>query len=246
MKDNFSTQSDQYALFRPTYPTELFEYLNLLAPYPENAWDCGTGNGQVARQLAQTFDQVYATDISQSQIDNAFRARNIRYSIQPAEKTDFPDRFFNLIAVGQAIHWFDFDKFYAEVNRTARQDAVLCVLGYGKIEINPRIDAIVSHLYSDTLGQYWDPERRYLEDGYQTIPFPFDEIHPPAFRIKLRWRLHHLIGYLNTWSALKHYIQQNRHNPLDLYETLLQKAWPNGTTLEVSFPLLLRIGKIPA
>lgn len=41
----------------------------------KNSWDCGTGNGQVACELAKIFENVFATDISQAQIDNAIKAK---------------------------------------------------------------------------------------------------------------------------------------------------------------------------
>lgn len=89
MKDNFSTHSDKYAKYRPTYPSDLFQLLSSNIQYKRNAWDCGTGNGQVAFKLAKLFDKVFATDISQSQIDNALQANNISYLVQPAEKNKF-------------------------------------------------------------------------------------------------------------------------------------------------------------
>src|SRR5215471_13440479 len=103
MKDNFSSQSDQYAKYRPTYPRDLFDYLNFIVPNKQNAWDCGTGNGQVAYELAKTFENVFATDISEAQLDNAIQADNIIYSIQPAEKTNFENNLLDLIVVAQAI-----------------------------------------------------------------------------------------------------------------------------------------------
>ena len=77
MKDNFSAGSDKYAKYRPTYPAEFFEYLKSIVPARKSVWDCGTGNGQVAFKLAGIFDHVFATDISQAQIDNARQAGNI-------------------------------------------------------------------------------------------------------------------------------------------------------------------------
>ena len=56
MKDNFSTQAALYARFRPTYPPELIDLLASLAPARMAAWDCGTGNGQVAVLLAGHFE----------------------------------------------------------------------------------------------------------------------------------------------------------------------------------------------
>ena len=55
MKDNFSKQSSLYAQFRPAYPKELFQFLLPLVPAKNAAWDCGTGNGQVAVKLSRLF-----------------------------------------------------------------------------------------------------------------------------------------------------------------------------------------------
>jgi len=71
MKDNFSNQSFLYAKFRPSYPAALFEFILSLVPDKQSAWDCGTGNGQIAGVLADSFEIVYATDISKNQLANA-------------------------------------------------------------------------------------------------------------------------------------------------------------------------------
>jgi len=244
MKDNFSTQSDQYAKYRPAYPNDFFDYLNSIIPNRQNAWDCGTGNGQVAYALAKTFDKVFATDISSSQIDNALQADNIWYSVQPAETTNFNNGQFDLIVIAQAIHWFDFDKFYIEVKRTAKDNAIICVVGYSLIKITEPIDNIITDFYTNVIGSYWDKERKYIDENYTTIPFPFDEIRTPKFVNTQHWTLEHLIGYLNTWSAVKHFIKQNNYNPIDKLQKDIEQLWGNEQTKEVRFPLLLRIGRI--
>ena len=71
MKDNFSKQADIYAKYRPQYPQELFDFILQHVDTKQNAWDCATGNGQSAKVLANYFENVFATDISQKQIDNA-------------------------------------------------------------------------------------------------------------------------------------------------------------------------------
>lgn len=244
MKDNFSTDSDRYAKYRPTYPADLFEFLNLKIQDKHNAWDCGTGNGQIAYELAKTFDNVFATDISQPQIDNAFQADNISYSLQAAEKTTFEDGLFDLIVVAQAIHWFDFEKFYSEVKRTAKNNAFLFVIGYGKLEIDEQIDKVIADFYFNVIGAYWDKERKYIDANYSTIPFPFDEIQTPPFVNTQHWTLEHLIGYLNTWSAVKHFIKQNNYNPIDSLQKDIEKLWNNEQTKQIRFPIILRVGRI--
>jgi ubiquinone/menaquinone biosynthesis C-methylase UbiE len=242
-KDNFSSQSDQYAKYRPGYPAAFFEYLNTILTGTQNAWDCGTGNGQVATLLAKMFDTVYATDISQSQLDNAAHADNIIYSVQPAEQTDFPDHHFDLVIVAQAIHWFDFEKFYAEVKRTCKENALLIVIGYGILHVSPEIDAVIGRFYKNVIGPYWDKERRYIDEQYQTIPFPFKEIQMPRFSNTYAWTMEHLIGYLNTWSAVKHFTKQNGTNPVDDLRKEIAAVWMQDE-IEVSFPLLLRVGRV--
>ena len=74
MKDNFSKQADVYAKYRPTYPRDLFDFILSYVANKQAAWDCGTGNGQTAKELAVHFEKVVATDISQKQIDNAYQS----------------------------------------------------------------------------------------------------------------------------------------------------------------------------
>jgi hypothetical protein len=57
-EDHFSFQADQYRRYRPTYPQAQFAFLATLVPRFELAWDCGTGNGQVAHALADDFERV--------------------------------------------------------------------------------------------------------------------------------------------------------------------------------------------
>jgi SAM-dependent methyltransferase len=242
-KDNFSKRSDNYAKYRPGYPPVFFSYLNSLVQHKQYAWDCGTGNGQVAYPLAATFEHVFGTDISRSQIENALQADNIVYSVQPAGKTGFDNRMFDLVVVAQAIHWFDFDRFYSEVRRTGKENALLCVAGYGRPGIGEQIDRLITAFYENVVGEYWDPQRKYIDEGYKTIPFPFNEIKAPDLVNIQHWTLEHLTGYINTWSAVKHFAAQNGYNPTGKLESEIEPLWDKEEK-EVAFPLLLRIGKI--
>jgi SAM-dependent methyltransferase len=240
MKDNFSHNSSNYAQFRPTYPDEVFTFLNTILTGNKRVWECATGTGQLAGKLVNLFDEVYATDLSENQLKNAVSHPKILYSQQIAEQTNFPDQYFDCITVGQAVHWFDFAKFYAEAKRVLKPNGLIIILGYGNCEIDKaEIQQAVTKLYAETLSDYWDPERRYIDEGYQTIPFPFAEVPHPEFTIKHTWNRDQLLGYLNTWSAVKHYKDKHQINPVDL----LLPELPDFETAEISFPILLRIGK---
>ena len=62
MKDRFSNHAKQYASFRPTYPTELYNFIFSHLDHFDIAWDAGTGNGQVAADIAKRFEKVLATE----------------------------------------------------------------------------------------------------------------------------------------------------------------------------------------
>jgi len=244
MKDNFSVQAKDYSRFRPTYPPEMIEYIVSFVNNKDTVLDVATGNGQLAKELSKYFNHVYATDMSQKQIDNAEQAENITYKVEPAEKTDFEDHQFDLITVAQAIHWFDFHAFYKEVKRLLKPDGIIAVLGYGLFKTNEHSHKILSHFYHDIIGPYWDPERRYLDDNYTTIPFPFDEFEVRQFEANFEWDIDQLTGYLETWSAVQHYRKKNNdENPVDLVREELKESWEKGDK-KVNFPLLLRVGKI--
>jgi ubiquinone/menaquinone biosynthesis C-methylase UbiE len=242
MKDNFSNQADKYSKFRPTYPQEMIDFILQHVSEKHAALDIATGNGQVAMLLSSYFDEVYATDISKSQLENAAKLPNIIYSLQPAESTSFTNNKFDLITVAQAVHWFDFDKFYTEVKRILKPEGIFAILGYGLLQTNPEADRVLSHFYSDIIGPYWDPERKYLDENYTTIPFPFTEFKAPKLSNNLVWSYRQLEGYLETWSAVEHYKNANGKNPLDIIRQDLKQSWEKGDG-QVTFPLLLRIGK---
>lgn len=243
MKDNFSKQSLAYAQFRPHYPDAMIDYVVSFAKSRESALDAATGNGQVAQKLAAHFQTVYATDISARQLENATTASNIIYKVEPAEHTGFADSQFDLITVAQAVHWFRFDDFYKEIYRILKPNGIFAVMGYGLFSTNPGSDKILMDYYHNIVGPYWDAERKYIDENYQTIPFPFEEIPTQQFHNQLSWSFEQLTGYLETWSATQHYKNANGSDPVDLIREALKKSWEAGDK-QVFFPLLLRIGKI--
>ena len=243
MKDNFSAQSSKYAKFRPTYPKELYDFLITLVHQPNTAWDCATGNGQVAVELAKQFAEVYATDISNQQLKEAPERSNIHYKIESAEQTDFENSKFDLITIAQAIHWLDFNAFFPEVNRVLKPNGIFAAFGYDLMKVSPEIDTLIYYLYEDILGPYWDVERKHIENGYLAIPFPFQEIKSPALSISTNWNFDELIGYLETWSALQHYLRKNNKNPIDFVYNDLKIAWGDNQLRAIHFNLILKVFK---
>jgi SAM-dependent methyltransferase len=244
MKDNFSTQAEVYAKYRPQYPDALFEYIMSFVPDKNLAWDCGTGNGQTAKELAKYFQQVYATDISSKQIEHAVKQVNIHYAIEPAEKTSIANNQVDLITVSQALHWFNFEKFYAEVKRVSKPTCIIAVWTYSLLKIDLITDALIHKYHFDTLQNYWDNERKYVDDGYNTVPFPFKIIDTPEFFIEVNWNTEDLEGYFNTWSALQKFIKENNYNPVPALMKEIKQHWPASEVRKIIFPIHLKMAYV--
>ena len=244
MKDNFSTQADVYAKYRPQYPDALFEYIMSFVKEKNLAWDCGTGNGQTAKKLSKYFDKVYATDISSKQIEHAAKKSNINYVVEPAEKTSLKNNTVDLVTVSQALHWFNFEKFYAEVKRVAKPTAVIAVWTYSLLQTDSVTDKLIHDYHFKTLEKYWDEERKYVDDGYKTIPVPFKKIDNPEFFIELNWNTEDLEGYFNTWSALQKFIKVNNYNPVPDLMKEIKLNWPADECRKIIFPIHIKLGYV--
>lgn len=156
--DHFSKQANDYARYRPFYPAALHEYLASLTPEHDRAWDVGAGNGQAAIGLARHFRSVVATDPSEQQISLAMPHERVTYRVATAEHSGLDDQSIDLIAVALAVHWFDLDRFYAEVKRMIKPQGVLAVWCYNLTEITPAIDRVMESYYHDVLGEFWPPQ----------------------------------------------------------------------------------------
>ena len=60
------------------------------------------------------------------------------------------------------------------------------------------------------------------------------------------WDLSDLAGFINSWSATQKYIQQTNKHPLDeVFDDLLSGWGSKDERHEVSWPLYMRIGRLP-
>lgn len=245
-KDNFSKQAEIYAKFRPAYPKELFEFLKRLTAEHKLAWDCGTGNGQSALKLADYYEKVYATDPSGEQIKNATTHDRIVYKVENAEApSSIEANSVDLITVAQAIHWFDFDKFYAQVKRVLKTNGIIAAWTYGLPAITKELDSIIKDFHDNVVGEFWLPENKLVEKEYSTIPFPFNTIKTPDFFIKKQITLSEISGLLRSWSATQKYIDKYNENPLVYLSQKLQEHWKSSKAeKEITWKLILKVGKI--
>lgn len=243
--DHFSGHAGLYARARPTYPPALFQWLADQCAVRQLAWDCGTGNGQAARALAEHFDRVHATDLSAQQVAEAPAHPRIDYRAAPAEASGLPDGGCDLVTVAQALHWFCHEGFYAEVRRVLKPGGLFAAWTYTLLRAEPELNAAVEDFHTNIVGPWWPPERRWVDLGYREMPFPFAELPAPAFEIRLEWRLADLLDYLRTWSATQRYIKEKGEDPTLAFGERISHLWPDAEAVKpIVWPIALRCGRV--
>ncbi|KAI9296555.1 methyltransferase type 11 [Neoconidiobolus thromboides FSU 785] len=236
-KDLFSNHSKIYAQNRPSHPKELFDYLTKNITKRELAWDVATGNGQAASLLADYFDNVIATDLSEKQISEAIKKPNIRYEVEPSEAIDsnlIAPNSVDLITVAVGIHWFPFDKFYERVNKVLKKGGIIAAWVYWHPEVNKEVNQIHVQIEKDYFEKYDPIEVEHCKKGYSTIPWPFktpewhtkdsDGVNKQFSSVK-HLNLDQYCDYLRTRSSAQLYKEDTEKDALtENYEQLL-KAW---------------------
>ncbi len=238
-KDHFSQQSAAYRRFRPEYPAELFEWLAASAPGRGLAVDVATGSGQAAVALAGHFEKVVATEPSAAQLGQAPAHPRVEYRREAAESISAAAASADLLTAAQAAHWFDWPLFTREAIRVLRPGGVLAFWTYGGCHVTPGIDRLVADFSRDVVGPYWPRERRHVEEGYRDLVAPMPVLEAPAFEMQTRWDAAAMLGYLDTWSAVRRCRARSGRDPLDLLVQPLSAAWGEGER-DMRWPLVIR------
>ncbi len=201
----FGQRSEGYADSRPSYPEPLFDWIVSHCRGRQVAWDCATGNGQAARSLATRFEKVCATDLSKEQVAQGFAAPNISYTAASAEDSGFEDDTFDLVTVAQALHWFDFNRFWPEVRRVSKPGALFCAWAYVWPEVDEALAGQVLEPIKNLVDPFWAEGNRIIMRGYRPdeIQFPFKLLETPKFSIDVDWTFEQFMAFVETWSAYK-------------------------------------------
>lgn len=241
-KDYYSKQAAEYSKYRPTYPKELFKFLNSIVTDHNLALDCATGNGQAAIGLSEYFEKVIAIDASEAQIQNSFSSPKIEYRVAKAEETKLEPNSVDLVTIATAIHWVDLKLFYDEVNRILKEDGLIAIWTYGtENKINPDIDKVLNSFSKNVLHVHWD---RGIEQvwNFEELEFPFQKFDSPEFEITKEWSCEEFMKFIYTWSSVHRYIEVHNENPVKFLKEDLKKIWGNQKR-EVKWKIKMKVGK---
>ncbi len=250
--DHFSALAAQYAAWRPHYPAALFEAIAAQVPSaPIRVWEAGCGSGQATLDLAARFGQVFATDPSRAQIEahpswpRSNENGRIVLAVEPAEACSLPDASVELIAVGQALHWFARRAFFAECTRALVPGGVLACWCYQDFLAPPGLERVIGD-FRASIDAHWPPERADVDNGYSGYQWPFDPLPDRALEMTADWTLPQLLGYLSSLSATARAAHAEGIHPVALHTAALAAAWGDASiSRRVVWPLKLISRKAP-
>lgn len=244
-KDHFSQVAGAYAQWRPTYPDALFDALAAVVPANAPVWEPGCGSGQATRGLASRFATVYATDPSAAQVEQHWatktQASNVRVAVEAGEATALPDASVDLVAVAQALHWFDRTRFFAECARVLRPGGVLAAWTYLDVEFPAPVAQAGVAFWSD-IRPYWPSERGDVMQGYADYEWPFPVLPAPELWLTAEWTLPQLLGYLGSLSAVARYRNATGHDPVAMHAGAFATDWGDPALARgLRWPLVLHL-----
>jgi ubiquinone/menaquinone biosynthesis C-methylase UbiE len=197
-----------YLTYRPRFPREIVAFLREHGALPSGAVvaDIGAGTGMLAEIFVEAGHRAIAVEPNGEMLEacRALAAEHPALQVVEgsAEATTLPDASVDLIAVGRAMHWFDWPRAHREFTRILRPAG--CVLNAS----NGHRDsgAPVSNRLSEIL-------RKYRTDTAEADTTRNFEERLQGFLDTSSWHratLHHamtvdfatLLGYAESLSAI--------------------------------------------
>ncbi|HEX4936793.1 MAG TPA: hypothetical protein VFV33_26610, partial [Gemmatimonadaceae bacterium] len=75
------------------------------------------------------------------------------------------------------------------------------------------------------------------------LDFPFADVTLEPWAIEASLTRDAVVGYVSTWSALRHARDGEGGDPLVEFERALRVAWPGDEARPVRWPLIVRAGR---
>jgi hypothetical protein len=115
---------------------------------------------------------------------------------------------------------------------------------YGNLEMDGFLHDLIRVFTFATLKGYWPAERAFVDDGYASLAFPFEERQPPQLAIVKELSRESLLGYIHTWSSVSNLRRKGDSDRLTKFESKLKELWGEEPVREVRWPISMRVGMI--
>lgn len=137
---------------------------------------------------------------------------------------------FDLITVGQALHWFDVDKFMAHSKSMLNPQGKLACLGYYVDRIDSSEHQIHQHYetFYAKVKPMFDFNRDELHNGYTDTRYTFSKHFENVKRLHesetTELTRDAFIGYMKTYSGYNTYLEKNKDDPIKELEEGLKEC----------------------
>jgi len=146
----FSTKSEQYQDFRPSYPLALIEmiFTNTESPI---VVELGSGTGKLTQLYTEYAKKIYAIEpnsemrlAAEKQLSHFPNHTSVSAS---AENTHLPDHCADVIIAAESYHWFDNDVARAEIRRILKPNGHVFLVWneFGGNEYDSKMTKISDH-----------------------------------------------------------------------------------------------------
>jgi ubiquinone/menaquinone biosynthesis C-methylase UbiE len=186
----YAQKAGIYSQNRPDYAPKAFTAFLEVSRLPRQsvAVDVGSGTGMLTRHLLTHFDTVYAVEPTlemRRMAEEALRSQSGFHSLDGvAESIPLPEDCVDLVAVGQAIHWFQPEKSLREFQRVAKTGAWLLLAHIKSLDesFNQALESIFTE-ENGMLPHAQRPPSNLVPKGYyfagghfETLEFPYNHV----------------------------------------------------------------------
>jgi ubiquinone/menaquinone biosynthesis C-methylase UbiE len=247
-QSDFSSLAQEYAAYRTSYGADLFDTIASFVGPPSvvptfmvgqkpprlRALDlaCGTGLG-TAGLIAQGF-AVTGIDIATEMLAVARETitTDAAFYEGSAESLPFGDCAFELVACGQAFHWFDAVQSFGEIARVLRRGGALALYWKHALpddpfeacaarllrELSERDEPFnVSRVYTDHFEEFWKEHAAFRDHEEWRLP------------LELTFTVESFVGYHSSREIARFHLGERRAEFLDRLHTSIAGLAPNGT-----------------
>jgi SAM-dependent methyltransferase len=249
VQDHFSPVAAAYAQARPDYPAALFDALARHVPATARVWEPGCGSGQATHGLAARFAHVHATDPSAQQLAQHWATirpdPRVDLAREPGARTRLADGSVQLVAVAQALHWFELPAFFTECERVLAPGGLLAAWGYADF-IAPDGMQAAADAFRAAIEPDWPLGRSLAAGHYARFDWPFEPLAAPSMSLEVDWPFERLLGYLSSYSASVRHRARTGIDPVEAHRNALQAGWGDPATLRrIRWPLFLHLRRKP-
>lgn len=249
--ERFSGRVEAYLAYRPRFPRGILSFLREHGALPEGAVvaDIGAGTGMLAEIFLEAGHRVIAVEPNAEMLEACRELATQHPMLEivqgSAEATTLPDASVNLIAVGRAMHWFDWPRAHREFTRILQSEGWVLVATNGHRDsgapVSEELSAILrkwrtDSAEADTRRDFKERLREFLDTStwqrttlYHSMTMDFPT----------------LLGYAESLSAIPRPGERGHEGMVAELRSVFERYSRNGV-LETPIACQLFLGRLQA